>query len=214
MNLARTRVKICGIREPAHALAAVRAGADAVGMVFHAASPRAVDARAAAAVAQVIPPFVTGVGLFVNATEAQVRSILDQVPLGLLQFHGDEPPEFCASFGIPWIRAVRVGPGVDLVEWAGRFSRARGLLADAQVPGEYGGTGTRFDWSLIPKPMPMPIVLSGGLNAANVGEAIRTVRPWAVDVSSGVESSRGVKDVRLIEEFVRSVRNADAGNAN
>ena len=214
MNLARTRVKICGIRDAAHALAAVRAGADAVGMVFHAGSPRAVDARAAAAVADAIPAFVTGVGLFVNSTEAEVRSILAQVPLGLLQFHGDETPEFCDRFGIPWIRAIRVGPGVDLLEWAGRFSRARGLLADAKVPGEYGGTGTRFDLSLIPRPMPLPIILSGGLNAANVGEAIRTVRPWAVDVSSGVESARGVKDVRLIEEFVRSVKNADAGIGN
>lgn len=211
MNLARTRVKICGIRDPAHALAAVRAGADAVGMVFHAASPRAVDARAGAAVARVIPAFVTGVGLFVNATEGEVRSVLAQVPLGLLQFHGDETPEFCGRFGVPWIRAVRVGPGVDLVEWADRFPHARGLLADAQVPGEFGGTGTRFDWSLIPRPMPLPIILSGGLDATNVGEAIRSVRPWAVDVSSGVESARGVKDARLIEEFLRSVKNADAG---
>jgi phosphoribosylanthranilate isomerase len=214
MNPTRTRIKICGIREPAHAAAAVRAGADAIGMVFHAASPRAVDARAAAAVAEAIPAFVTAVGLFVNATETEVRAVLGQVPLGLLQFHGDESPEFCGRFGLPWIRAVRVGPGVDLVEWAGRFSRARGLLADAQVPGEYGGTGTRFDWSLIPLKMPLPIILSGGLDAANVGEAIRSLHPWAVDVSSGVESTRGVKEVRLIEEFVRSVRNADAGSAN
>ncbi len=211
MKLQRTRVKICGIRDADHARAAVQAGADAVGMVFHPASPRAVDARVAAAVARAIPAFVTGVGLFVNATEAQVRAILAQVPLGLLQFHGDETPEFCALFGIPWIRAVRVGPGVDLIEWAGRFSGASGLLADAQVPGEFGGTGKRFDWSLIPHPMPMPIILSGGLTAANVAGAIRTVHPWAVDVSSGVESARGVKDARLIEEFLRSVRNADAG---
>ena len=149
-------------------------------------------------------------GLFVNHDAQAVRDILAHVPLTMLQFHGDETPEFCDQFGLPWIRAVRVGPGVDLLECEGRFSRAAALLLDAQVPGQFGGTGTPFDWSLVPSALERPIVLSGGLDAGNVGRAMAAVKPWAVDVSSGVESRRGVKDAALIEEFVRSVRDADA----
>jgi phosphoribosylanthranilate isomerase len=192
------------------ALAACRAGADAIGLVFHAASPRYVAPEGAMAIAAAIPAFVTTAGLFVNHEKEAVRSILDRVPLGLLQFHGDESPEFCAQFGIPWIKAIGVAPGTDLLECAMRFSRAAALLLDAKVPGEVGGTGKSFDWSLVPPDLALPVVLSGGLDAANVGEGIGTVAPWAVDVSSGVERSRGVKDAGLIEEFVRSVRNADA----
>jgi len=147
----------------------------------------------------------------VNAAEAKIRDTLDTVRLDLLQFHGDEPPEFCASFGIPYVRAVRMEKGTDLLEWAGRFSSARALLLDAHVPGEVGGTGRTFDWADIPRDLPIPLILSGGLNAGNVGRAIREVQPWAVDVSSGVEVSRGTKDPRKIVEFIRSVRSEDAG---
>lgn len=210
MIVHRTRIKICGLRDPAMARTAADAGADAIGLVFHAASPRAVGPELARDVASAVPPFVTVVGLFVNSDERAVRDILGRVPLSLLQFHGEETPDFCDRFGLPWIRAVRVGPGVDLIECSDRFSRASALLLDAQVPGQFGGTGTAFDWSLVPPSMPRPVVLSGGLDAGNVGRAIRAVRPWAVDVSSGVEVERGVKDAARIEEFVRSVRDADA----
>lgn len=206
----RTRVKICGIRDPRMAQAAARAGADAIGLVFHPASPRAVEVELARDIALAVPAFVTVVGLFVNRDAGGVRSILERVPLGMLQFHGDEPAAFCAQFGLPWMRAFRVGPGVDLLECEARFPRASALLLDAQVPGQFGGTGTAFDWSLVPRSLGRPVVLSGGLDAGNVGGAIRAVKPWAVDVSSGVESTRGVKDAARIEEFVRSVRDADA----
>jgi phosphoribosylanthranilate isomerase len=206
----RTRIKICGIRDPRMAEAAARAGADAIGLVFHDASPRAVQAAQAREIAAAIPAFVTAVGLFVNPDAARVTAVRDAVPLGMLQFHGDEAPDFCAQFGLPWIRAFRVGPGTDLLECERRFPRASALLLDAQVPGQFGGTGTPFDWSLVPRELGRPVVLSGGLEPGNVGAAIRAVRPWAVDVSSGVESARGVKDAALIEEFVRSVRDADA----
>ncbi len=206
MNVPRTRIKICGIREVAHARLAAEAGADAIGLVFHAKSPRHVEADRAAEIASALPPFVMAVGLFVDVPEAAVRAILEQVPLDLLQFHGSETPEFCARFGKPWMRAVRMEEGVDLVECAQRFSRAKALLLDAHVPGEAGGTGRTFDWSRIPRGLPVPVVLSGGLDAANVGRAIREVRPWAVDVSSGVEGERGVKDPVKIVEFIRRVR--------
>jgi phosphoribosylanthranilate isomerase len=206
----RTRVKICGIRDEGMALAAAQAGADAIGLVFHPASPRYVDPVSAGAIARVLPPFIASVGLFVNHTAGAVREILREVPLSLLQFHGDESPEFCAGFGMRWIRAVGVGAGVDLLECDRQFSGAAALLLDARVPGEFGGTGATFDWSLVPGSLRLPVVLSGGLDPDNVGGAIMAVRPWAVDVSSGVEVRRGVKDARRIEEFVRSVRHADA----
>lgn len=206
----RTRIKICGIRDPEMGRAAAAAGADAIGLVFHAASPRAVDPGMARDIAVAVPAFVTVVGLFVNRDAQGVRDVLARVPLAMLQFHGDETPQFCNQFGLPWIRAVGVGPGVDLLEWAGRFSCAAALLLDAQVRGQFGGTGTPFDWSLVPPSLTRRVVVSGGLNADNVSRAIRTVRPWAVDVSSGVEVERGIKDAARIEEFVRSVRDADA----
>lgn len=206
----RTRIKICGLRDADMALAACRAGADAIGLVFHAASPRHVDRRAAAAIARAVPAFVTTTGLFVDAPEAAIRDVLRTVPLGALQFSGDESPAFCAQFGLPWIKSVRVGEGVDLVEFASRFQGASALLLDAQVPGQHGGTGQVFDWSRVPRALPLPVVVAGGLNAGNVGAAIAALRPWGVDVSSGVESERGRKDAGLIEQFVRSVRDADA----
>ncbi|MEJ5212013.1 MAG: phosphoribosylanthranilate isomerase [Burkholderiales bacterium] len=204
-----TRVKICGITRPEDALAASQAGADAIGLVFYEASPRHVDLERARAILAVLPPFVTTVGLFVNAPAEAVRALLAALPLDLLQFHGDETPEYCRAFGRPYLKAVRVRPGVDLVEWAARFADSRGLLLDAFVEGVPGGTGRSFDWSLIPGGLPLPVVLSGGLDAANVGEAIRRVRPWAVDVSSGVEAAKGIKDAAKIAAFMQGVRNAD-----
>jgi len=208
---ARTRIKICGLKEPAHAKVAAEAGADAIGLVFYPPSPRYVAAEQAASVTAALPPFVQAVGLFVNEKESTIRSILDHVPLDLLQFQGDETPEFCAAFGKPFVRAVRMEEGVDLVEYSRRFSKARALLLDAHVAGEKGGTGTSFDWKRVPHDAPLPLILSGGLTAGNVARAVREVRPWAVDVSSGVERSRGVKDPALIVEFIRSVQREDAG---
>ncbi|MDQ3026665.1 MAG: phosphoribosylanthranilate isomerase [Pseudomonadota bacterium] len=211
MNRSRTRIKICGIREALHACVAADAGADAVGLVFYRESPRYVTPGAAAAVVATLPPFVTTVGLFVDATEAKVQDTLATVRLDLLQFHGTEAPEFCASFGLPYVRAVPMAPGIDLLEWAGRFSSARALLLDAHEPGQPGGTGRTFDWADIPRDLPIPLILSGGLTCENVGRAVREVKPWAVDVSSGVEASRGSKDSHKIVEFIRSVQREDAG---
>lgn len=202
------RVKICGITRVQDGLAAVRLGAHAIGMVFYDVSPRAVTLEQARAIVDALPPFVTAVGLFVNAEARAVRDTLAAVPLQLLQFHGDETPEYCAAFGVPYLKAVRVRPGVDLLQYAGDFRAARGLLLDAYVEGVRGGTGATFDWSLIPQSLPLPVVLSGGLDAGNVGAAVRAVRPWAVDVSSGVESAKGIKDAAKMEAFMNGVRNA------
>ena len=211
MSAERTRIKICGLREPLHARLAAEAGADAIGLVFYAKSPRFVTPAAAAKVAAALPAYVMAVGLFVDATESQVRQAISEVPLDLLQFQGEESPEFCGSFRRPWVRAVRMERGTDLLEYVRRFSRAKALLLDAHFPGTPGGTGLTFDWTAIPAGLPLPVILSGGLDATNVGRAVREVRPWAVDVSSGVESSRGVKDPQKIVEFIRSVRREDAG---
>ena len=213
MKSQRTRIKICGIREAAHARVAAEAGADAIGLNFFRQSSRYIAPDSAARIAADLPPFVMAVGLFVNSAESEVRGILEEVPLDLLQFHGDETPAFCESFGKPWIRVARMEAGIDLVECAHRFSRARALLLDAHVPGQAGGTGKTFDWADIPRGLPIPLILSGGLTSSNVGQAVREVRPWAVDVSSGVEASRGVKDPRKIVEFIRSVQSEDAGQS-
>lgn len=203
-----TRIKICGITRVQDGLAAVRLGAHAIGLVFYDASPRAVAAEQARSIADALPPFVTTVGLFVNAEASVVRETLATVPLQLLQFHGDETPEYCAAFGVPYLKAVRVRPEVDLLQYARDFRTARGLLLDAYVEGVRGGTGATFDWSLIPQSLPLPIVLSGGLDAGNVAAAVRAVRPWAVDVSSGVESAKGIKDAAKMEAFMNGVRDA------
>ena len=209
----RTRIKICGLREPDHARIAAEAGADAIGLNFFGESPRHIDPLRAARIAKSLPPYVMAVGLFVNAGADEIRIILEEVPLDLLQFQGDEPPEFCEQFGRPYVRAVRMEKGTDLVEYSSRYSGAKALLLDAHVPGQRGGTGRVFDWNVIPREHPVPLILSGGLTAENVGRAIREVRPWAVDVSSGVESSRGVKDPAKIVEFIRSVKSEDAGQS-
>jgi phosphoribosylanthranilate isomerase len=214
----RTRIKLCGLARPEDAALAVALGADAIGLVFYPPSPRYVSPERAAAIAQEVPPFVTLVGLFVNADSETLRQVREQVPLGLLQFHGDETPQQCAalaaSAGLPWLRAVRVKPAAtraDLVESAQRYAAAHGILLDALVEG-YGGGGKTFDWSLIPQGYARRAVLSGGLDAQNVGDAIRRVRPYAVDVSSGIErpGEKGVKDHARMAAFVRAVREADA----
>lgn len=202
------RVKICGITRIEDLRAACDAGADAVGFVFYDKSPRRVSIEAAAALVRAVPPFVQTVGLFVNAEPAQVESVLAAAPLDLLQFHGDETPQACARYGRPWIKAIRVTPETDLLECAADFEAARGLLLDAFVPGVPGGTGERFDWSLIPAGLPLPVVLSGGLDPDNVAEAVRRVRPWAVDVSSGVEASKGIKDAHKVARFVANAKEA------
>jgi phosphoribosylanthranilate isomerase len=204
-----TRIKICGITRSEDALAAARLGADAIGFVFHSQSPRHVTPETAASIARALPAFVTTVGLFVDADEAVIRATLARVPLDLLQFHGAEPPEFCARFDRPWIKAIAVAPEVDLLQSAADYKGSRGLLLDAFVPGMHGGTGTRADWNAIPGSLGLPIILAGGLTPANVGEAIRVVRPWAVDVSSGVERAKGVKDPEQLAAFIQGVRDAD-----
>lgn len=203
-----TRIKICGLTREADVDAAVAAGADAIGFVFYPKSPRYVTPQRAAELARRVPPFVDTVGLFVNETAENIAATCSAVPLNLLQFHGDETPEDCARYARPWLRAARVRPGCDLVEFARAFSGARGLLLDAFVEG-YGGGGHVFDWTLIPEALPGHLILSGGLHAGNVGDAIRRVRPVAVDVSSGVEAGKGIKDHDKIAAFVAAVRAAD-----
>lgn len=203
----RTRIKICGLTREEDVRAAVNAGADAIGFVFYPPSPRFVPFERAAELARLIPPFVTTVGLFVEPERDFVNAALAHVPLQVLQFHGDEVESDCKGFGLPYIKAARMRPGLDLLKYAASFPGAQGLLLDAFVEG-YGGGGETFDWSLIPDKLPMPLILSGGLNAANVAEAVRRVRPWAVDVSSGVESAKGIKDAARITDFVAGVQHA------
>jgi phosphoribosylanthranilate isomerase len=200
------RVKICGITREQDLHVACDAGADALGFVFYEKSPRNVTAMAAAALVRKLPPFVQSVGLFVNAAPAFIESVLEAVPLDLLQFHGDETAADCACHGRPYIKAVRVNRDTDLLKWAADFEDARGLLLDAYVPGVPGGTGERFDWRLIPEKMPKAVILSGGLTPDNVAGAVEQVRPWAVDVSSGVEMAKGIKDAHKIAQFIAKAK--------
>ncbi|WP_374336024.1 phosphoribosylanthranilate isomerase [Leeia sp.] len=207
----RTRVKICGLSRPEDVAAAAQAGADAIGLVFYPPSPRGVSIAQAAGLLRHVPAFVSTVGLFVDPTEAEVRQVLAQCPLDVLQFHGDESPSFCRSFGRPYLKAVRVKPGLDLLQYAENYADAAGLLLDAWVAGVPGGTGQSFDWSLIPADLPLPLILAGGLDPDNVAEAIGRVQPWAVDVSGGVEREKGVKDPARIEAFMRAVATTYVG---
>ena len=203
----KPRIKICGLTRLEDVHAAVQSGADAIGLVFYPPSPRYVDLQTAAMLARAIPPFVSIVGLFVNADAATVNKTLAAVPLHLLQFHGDEDEGYCRQFNRPYLKAARVKPGMDLLQYAAGFPSAQAILLDAFVDG-YGGGGKVFDWSLIPPALAKQIVLSGGLDADNVGDAITRVRPAAVDVSSGVEAAKGIKDAEKIRAFVAAVRAA------
>ena len=203
-----TRIKICGLTREEDVDAVVASGADAIGFVFYPPSPRAVSPQRAAQLAERLPPFMTVTALFVNAAPEEIQAVLEVVPVGLLQFHGDECESECRRWLRPYIRAARVRPGMDLLQYAAAFPSARGILLDAFVEG-YGGGGQTFDWSVIPAGMSRPLILSGGLNPGNVGDAVRQVRPQAVDVSSGVEAARGIKDAAKIAAFVAAVRAAD-----
>ena len=204
----RTRVKICGITRPGDGIAAARAGADAIGLVFYPKSPRYLSTERAVEIRDALPPFVQTVALFVNADAAQIAQVLGRVHPGMLQFHGDETTEFCAQFGVPYVKACRIRLGVDVKQYLQPYSRAAAWLVDSFVP-EYGGVGESFDWSLIPGGLARPLIVSGGLDQKNVSQAIRTVHPWGVDVSSGVESAKGIKDAAKMAAFVAEVRNAD-----
>jgi phosphoribosylanthranilate isomerase len=207
--MTRTRIKICGITREQDASAVAEYGADALGFVFYEKSPRHVSVQQAEKLARAVPPFLTVVGLFANPSVDYIREVLAKVPIDVIQFHGEEEPGFCRQFGKPYLKAIRVKPGVDLVECAARYADAQGLLPDAFVEGTQGGTGESFDWSLIPRELPVPVILSGGLHAGNVAAAIRQVRPYAVDVSSGVEAAKGIKDAAKIAAFINEVKNVD-----
>jgi phosphoribosylanthranilate isomerase len=208
----RTRIKICGITRTQDARAAAEAGADAIGLVFYPRSPRFLSVERALEIRDALPPFVQSVALFVNADAAQVAQVLGRLRPAALQFHGDETPQFCGQFGVPWIKAARVKSGVstgaDLLEYLRPFSGAQAWLLDSYVDA-FGGVGESFDWSLVPAERERPLILSGGLARGNVAEAVRRVRPWGVDVSSGVESAKGIKDAAKIAAFIAEVRNAD-----
>jgi phosphoribosylanthranilate isomerase len=206
----RTRIKICGITSLKDAHLAVEAGADAVGLVFYPPSPRNLSPDQARAIVAAMPPFVTVVGLFVDPVREQVDAVLRECALGLLQFHGDEAPDFCRRFRLPYLKAVRVRAGADLVQYLEPYHDAQGWLLDAYHDRLYGGTGETFDWKLIPRSLARPLVLSGGLTADNVAAAVRLFRPWAVDVSSGVEAAKGVKDAAKIAAFIAGVKNETA----
>jgi phosphoribosylanthranilate isomerase len=206
---ARVRVKICGITRPEDARCAVELGADAIGLVFYEPSPRAVTLVQAHQMVNVLPPFITKVGLFVDASERTIRGILKSIPLDLLQFHGDERAEDCAHYGRPYIKAFRVHAGIDIAKLAEPYREASGILLDAFVAGKHGGTGRVFDWALVPRDLPKPIILAGGLTPDNVAAAIAAVRPYAVDVSGGVEVRKGIKDPDKMRAFMKSVWSAE-----
>jgi phosphoribosylanthranilate isomerase len=204
----RTRVKICGITRPEDGLAAANLGADAIGLVFYEPSPRNVSVEQARAILRKLPPFVTVVGLFVNPMTEKVWDVLDRVPLDVLQFHGDEKPETCERFDMPYIKALRVRAGDDLSVAIKSYSTAQGILLDTHVEGLAGGSGQTFDWGLVPDDIDKPVILAGGLTPDNVAQAVRQVQPYAVDVSGGVEADKGIKDAAKIEAFVQAVSSA------
>lgn len=208
-KVARTRIKICGITRPEDARVAIASGADAIGLVFYAPSPRSVTVEQAESIVAEVPPFVSVVALFVDELAGEVSRILNSVHVDLLQFHGDETPEYCRQFHRPWIKALRVRAGVDIGAACDRYPGARGVLLDSWQEGIPGGTGKTFDWQLAPRELSQPLVLAGGLNAQNVGRAIAGLHPVAVDVSGGVEQSPGIKDAEKIRQFTAAVRAAD-----
>lgn len=203
-----TRIKICGITRVEDGLACARLGADAIGLVFYAQSPRAVSVDQAIGICRALPPFISTVALFVNPDPVEVDAVIKRVRPDLLQFHGDETPEFCARFGLRYLKALPVKAGSDLLQSSVNYATATGLLLDTPTVA-FGGSGVPFDWSLIPQPMASRCVLAGGLSVANIGDAICQVRPWAVDVSSGVESAKGIKDAGKIAAFINEVKSID-----
>ena len=204
-----TRVKICGITRIEDALTAIRLGANAIGFIFWDKSARYIDPKEARKIVMALPPFVTVVGVYVNPSSEWVEETCSIAGLNLLQFHGDELPEFCSQFPLPYIKAVRIRSGIDLLQYATQYSSSNGLLLDSYVEGVPGGTGRTFEWSLIPENLSLPLIVSGGLDAKNVCEAIREAKPWAVDVSSGVEITKGIKDADKIAAFMTGVRNGE-----
>ena len=206
----RTRVKVCGITRKEDAYAAIDAGADALGFVFYAPSPRAVDALQAQAIIKSLPPYVSKVGLFVNAAVAEVQQIMAASSLDCLQFHGDETADYCAQFNLPYYKAIRVKPGVNLIQCELDFASATALLLDTFSEKAMGGTGQTFDWDLIPSGMQKPLILAGGLNPDNVAQAMQRVRPYAVDVSGGVEVQKGIKSPEKIAALMQQVMQFDA----
>lgn len=204
----RTRVKFCGMTRPDDALAAARLGVDAIGLVFYAPSPRAVSIESARAVVAALPPFVSVVGLFVNAAREAVSEVLDSVRIDVLQFHGDESAADCQRYGRPYIKACRVGEGVDVEAVAREHVGAAAVLLDTYDPALFGGTGKTFDWERVPHHVSLPLILAGGLTPENVAEAIRAVRPYAVDVSGGIEAAKGIKDAHRMQQFMNAVANA------
>ncbi|MCG7966836.1 MAG: phosphoribosylanthranilate isomerase [Candidatus Thiodiazotropha taylori] len=205
----RTRIKICGITRTEDALTATRLGADAIGLVFYPPSPRSVSAEQAQRIVKSLPPFVTVVGLFVNEDRAVIEQILNQVPLDLLQFHGDESAEDCSGFGRPWIKAIRMRQDTDLLSLEQQYKDASGLLLDTYQAGVPGGTGKTFDWDLVPESLAGRVILAGGLNSENVTRAVASLHPYAVDVSGGVEAAKGIKDAAKIEAFITGVMRGD-----
>ena len=203
----RTRVKICGITRVEDSLNCAQLGADAIGLVFYASSPRNVTIEQAAKIIAALPPFVTVVGLFVDAKPSFIQKILNNITLDVLQFHGDETPAQCAQYNLPYMKAVRVKPDTNLLQYCIDYATAQALLLDAYVDGTHGGTGLTFDWNLIPKNLPKPVVLAGGLTANNVADAIKQTKPYAIDVSGGVESAKGIKDVQKIAALLNAVNN-------
>lgn len=206
----RTRIKICGITRPQDGLAAANLGADAIGLVFYSKSARVIDVTQATRIIRALPPFIATVGLFVNAEPTEINAVLRQLPLQLLQFHGDEEPDYCSSFGLPYIKAVPMGIGADVQDYAQRFESASALLLDSHGGARTGGSGYGFDWALIPSHIGKPIILAGGLNPDNVTQALQRIRPFAVDVSSGVESTKGIKDIGLMHQFIRRVQGGES----
>ena len=205
-----TRIKICGITRIEDALTATRLGADAVGFIFWPKSARFISPAKAREIVDELPPFVSAVGVYVDPEEGWVEESSNIARLSLLQFHGDESPEFCDQFSLPYIKALRVREGMDLLQYEDRYSSARGLLLDTYTEGIPGGTGDTFNWDLIPQGLTVPLILSGGLHPGNVTMAIKRVQPWAVDVSSGVESAKGIKDAEKIANFMRGVRHSES----
>lgn len=201
----RTRVKICGFTRVNDAVRAAHLGVDAIGLVFYPPSPRNINIDQALAIVEALPAFTSVVGLFVDEQEARIREVLSRVSIDCLQFHGDEPPEACELYKKPYIKAISMRQGINIADLAKRYSRAAGLLLDAYHPGVKGGSGNRFDWDLIPQDCAKPIILAGGLEPGNVRQAMESVGPYALDVSSGVESEKGIKDADKMAAFIRII---------